>query len=63
MEWLRQVSLVKRVMIGFVAMGVIVLVMGAAAGPLKGSSPALLIATRGGSSRMRTPAFSRRSFV
>lgn len=31
MEWLRQVSLVKRVMIGFVAMGVIVLVMGAAA--------------------------------
>src|SRR6185295_17408928 len=31
MEWIRQVSLVKRVMIGFVAMGLIVLAMGAAA--------------------------------
>jgi methyl-accepting chemotaxis protein len=31
MEWLRQVSLVRRVMIGFVVMGVIVLLMGAAA--------------------------------
>jgi hypothetical protein len=31
MEWIRQVSLVRRVMIGFVLMGVIVLSMGAAA--------------------------------
>jgi methyl-accepting chemotaxis protein len=31
MEWIRQVSLVRRVMIGFAAMGAIVVVMGAAA--------------------------------
>ena len=31
MEWIRQVSLVRRVMIGFVLMGVIVLLLGAAA--------------------------------
>ena len=31
MEWIRQVSLVRRVMIGFVAMGVIVLLLGGAA--------------------------------